>query len=422
MLRSAPVSLSRRVRSLAPSATLAVTGRAKELLAQGVDVLSFAAGEPDFDTPERIKRAAIQAMEAGQTRYMPAAGPPEAREAIAEKLVNENGLTGTTPDRVVITPGGKFALYLLFQALLDGPGPGEPPSEVLLPTPAWVSYPPQTRLAGGEIVEIPASAEQGFKITPEQIREAVTPNSRVFLFNSPSNPCGVTYTPDEAAALAEALGDAMRMTAPHLVVITDEIYEKLIYGDTEHRSLGSFPEIAERTITVNGLSKAYAMTGWRIGYLAGAGELGLEVARAATKLQGQMTTNVTAFCYPAIRVALHHCAEEVESMRQAFERRGRLVHERLSAMPGLVCPRPTGAFYVFPDVSAHFGKTTPGGAVIQSSSDFAQALLDEQNLAVVPGEDFLGCGPRCVRISFACSDEHIERGMDRLAAFLESLR
>ena len=416
------MELSRRVRSLPASTTLAVLGRARTMKAEGVDVLAFAAGEPDFVTPEPIRAAAIRALQAGLTHYAPVPGDPDARAVIAEKLTTENHLPDVPPGNVVITTGGKHALYLVFQSLLDPALPDREPPDVLLPTPAWVSYAPQIRLAGGRVVEIPTTAQAGFKITPEQLSQAITPNSRVFLFNSPSNPCGVTYTPAEVAALARTLADAAETIAPNLVIVTDEIYEKLIYRGARHTSLGSFPAIAGRTITINGLSKGYAMTGWRVGYLAGCGELGARVAAAATRLQSQTTTSLPAFIYPAIRVALTECDGAVEEMRRAFEARGTVIYNRVAAMPGLVCPTPTGAFYVFPDISSHFGKISAGGATIGSPLDFAEALLAEHHVACVPGEDFLGAGRRCVRFSFACPEEQIHAGMDRVEAFLAGLR
>jgi aspartate aminotransferase len=419
------MQLSRRVSSLKPSSTLAVTNQAKQMQRAGVDVLSFAAGEPDFDTPEAIKEAAIAALREGMTKYAPVPGDPDARAAIAEKLRVENGIPDITPEHVVVTVGGKSALYLLFQALLDPPvpgaGPDEKPWEVLLPTPAWVSYPPQVELAGGVIRELPTEASGDFKVTPAQVRGAMTERTRVILINSPSNPCGTMYSPAEIHAIADAIVDGINTVSPHCIVISDEIYEKIVYGPHRHLSIGSIPAIAERVVTVNGLSKAYSMTGWRLGYLAGSGKTGLDIAKACATMQSQMTTSPTTFAMAAIPTALLHSADEVERMRKAFAKRAALIYRRLSAMPGLVCPEPTGAFYAFPDVSAHFGKTSAGGRSINSSLDFCAALLAEHQVAAVPGEDFLGCGPRCVRFSFACSEEHIERGMDRLAAFLDAL-
>ena len=411
------MNLSRRVAELRPSSTVAIAATANRLRAEGQDVVSFAAGQPDFDTPQKIKDAAAKALTDGKTGYGPPPGDADSRAAVAEKLARENGIAGLTPEHVVLSSGGKQCLYLVFQALLD-PGAGH---EVILPTPAWVSYVPQIELAGGTVVEVPAGPEQHFKITPEQLRAALTPRSRLFVLNSPSNPCGVMYTPDEIRGLAAVLAEAASSVCPDLVIVTDEIYEKLIYGDAEHLSMGAIPEIADRTVTINGLSKAYAMTGWRLGYLAAPGAFGLALAKGAAKLQGQISTCVTHFVMPAVRVALEECGDEVEEMRLAFARRAERMYTKLSAMPGVVCPPPTGAFYAFPDLSAHFGTTSAGGAPITSAVSLATALLEEQLVAAVPGDDFGGCGDRCVRFSFACSDDDIDRGMDRLAAFLGGL-
>ncbi|MBC7835056.1 MAG: pyridoxal phosphate-dependent aminotransferase [Phycisphaerales bacterium] len=416
------MQLSRRVLSLKTSSTLAVTNRAKALVRQGIDVIPFAAGEPDFDTPAVVKEAAIGALRAGQTKYMPTAGDPETRQVIAEKLDRENAISGVTAEHVVITTGGKHAIYLVLQALLDRPPAGEAAPEVLLPVPAWVSYDPIARMCGANVVEIPTEARSGFKMTPEQLRGAITARARVLVMNSPSNPCGTMYSPRELKALGAVVADAARTVAPDLVVVTDEIYEKIVYGEAPHFSMGAIPEIAERTVTINGLSKAFAMTGWRVGYLAGSGAWGLELARAAEKLQGQMTTNITSFVYPAIRVALTRCGDDVERMRLAFKRRAELIYGEVSKIPELVCPRPTGAFYVFPDVSAYFGRTTAGGRAARSAQEMAEAILEEARVAVVPGEDFGGCGRDHIRLSFACADEKIIEGMGRLRSFFGTCR
>ena len=417
------LAVSRRVATLKPSVTVAFMNRAKAMKAQGQDVLSFAAGEPDFDTPAVIKRSAIAALESGMTKYMPTLGDPATRKAIADKMVRENGIP-TTPDHIAISAGGKHSLYVACQCLLDDPRDlgSAGPQEVLLPVPAWVSYAPIAEISGGKIVELQTSAASGFKITPEQLRAAITPRSRLLILNSPSNPCGTMYTPDELRALGHVVAQAARTIAPDLVVLSDELYEKITYGGIAHFSIGSMPEIAERTLTINGLSKAYAMTGWRIGYAAGSGAFGKALIDAMGVLQGQMTTNITSFTYPAIRTALTETASEVESMRQAFAARAAVIHRRLSALPGVVCPKPTGAFYAFPDIAAYFGKTSKGGRRIDSAMALCEALLTEDLVAFVPGEDFGGCGNRCVRISFACSEDQIERGMDRFASFLAALR
>jgi aspartate aminotransferase len=416
------LGVSRRVRDLKPSVTVAFMNRAKALQRQGVDVLSFAAGEPDFDTPDAIKQTAMEALRAGQTKYMPTLGDPDTRAAIARKFREENGMGGCTPEHVAISAGGKHSLYVAFHCLLDRCDPDEPQEEVILPVPAWVSYAPLAELAGGRIVEVPTTPEADFKISPEQLRSAITPRSRALVLNSPSNPCGTMYSEAELRALAGVVAEASRTIAPNLVVISDEIYEKIVYGGVPHFSIGSVPEIAERVITVNGLSKAFAMTGWRVGYTGTSGAFGLEFTRSMATLQGQMSTNITSFIYPAIRTALTQCAGEVERMRAAFAKRGEVIARRLAGVPGLKNARTTGAFYAFPDVSSYFGRTTPAGKRVACAMDLCEALLEEARVAFVPGEDFGGCGKNHVRISFACSEEQIERGMDRFAGFLASLR
>lgn len=416
-----PPSLARRVTGLKPSVTVAFMNRAMSMRASGKDVLSFAAGEPDFDTPGVVKQAAIGALNAGQTKYMPTLGTPDARSAIAEKLVKENGIAGLTGEHVGISAGGKHALYGLMQCLFDEARAGEEARELLLPVPAWVSYAPLAQLAGAKVVEIPTTPEGGFKVTPEQLKGAITARSRALVLNSPSNPTGAMYSEVELRALAKVLADASAV-APELVVITDEIYEKIIYGGVPHFSIGSVEEVAERTVTVNGLSKAFAMTGWRIGYCACPGEFGLRLMKGLSTIQGQMTTNITSFCYPAIRAALTQCAEDVERMRTAFAGRAGLITQRLKAIRGLDVPTPAGAFYAFPDISDLFGRISPGGLAIGSSLDLANALLEEALVAVVPGEDFGGCAGNHIRISFACSEEQINKGMDRLEKFVASLR
>ena len=415
--------LSKRVQALKPSATLAVNQRAAELRAAGVDVLSFAAGEPDFDTPPVVCDAAVESLRAGATKYGPVPGSPDAREAIADKLRRENNIAGVTADHVVVSSGGKHSLYQLFQALLDPPeAPGDEPQEVVLPVPAWVSYRPQIELAGGAVREVVTTADRDFKVPPDDLRAALNPRTRAVVLNSPSNPCGTMYTPDEIRALARVLADAAADgTAPHCVLVSDELYDKITYGGIDHLSPASIPEIAERTVTVNGLSKAYAMTGWRIGYLAGTGDFGLEVAKGVRKLQSQSTTSVPTFFNAAIRAAITGADADARRMRDAFAARAAIAHEGIGAIPGFVCPRPTGAFYLFPDVSAHFGKRSAGGRSIDSAMDFAGALLDEHHVAVVPGEDFGTGGERCFRFSFACGEQQIRAGLERIGAFVREL-
>lgn len=415
-------TLSRRVADLKISVTVAFMNRAKAMKAQGRDVLSFAAGEPDFDTPKVIKEAAERALREGQTRYMPTFGDTETRAVLAAKLERENGIKGLTAEHITISAGGKHSLFNVVHSLIDPARPGEKPAEAVLPTPAWVSYAPTVEMAGGRVVEVPTTVEGGFKATAAQIRAAITERTRLVILNSPSNPCGTMYTAAELREIAAVCAEAAASIAPDLVILSDELYEKIVYGGVEHFSIGSAPEVAERVVTINGLSKAYGMTGWRIGYTGTPGEFGLRLARAMAGYQSAQTTNITSFVYPAIRAAITHCAGEVEQMRQAFARRAGVISGRLAAMPGLRTARPVGAFYAFPDVSAHFGKTTPGGRRVSTSMEFCEALLEEKLTAFVPGEDFGGCGRNHVRISFACSEEQIERGMDRLGEFLASLR
>lgn len=418
----AGLTVARRVAALKPSVTVAITNLAKKLQREGLDVLSFAAGEPDFDTPDRIKQSAVKALHAGQTKYMPTLGDPETRGVLAEKLTRENGIPGLTADHIAISAGGKHSLFIACHCLLDEPRPGEAPQEVLLPVPAWVSYAPIVELAGGKVVEVPTTLETGFKATAEQIAKLITPRTRMLILNSPSNPCGTMYTPDELRAIGRAVADAAKSVAPGLIILSDELYEKIVYGGIEHFSIGSMPEVADRTLTINGLSKAYAMTGWRIGYAAMPGAFGKKLIDAMGTLQGQMSTNITSFTYPAIRTAIREAQAEVESMRASFASRAKLITQRLSTIPGIQCATPTGAFYAWPRISSLFGKTTPGGRTIRSSMDFCEALLNEKQVAFVPGEDFGGCGGEHCRISFACSEAQISKGMDRLAEFVASLR
>jgi aspartate aminotransferase len=417
------LSISRRVATLKPSVTVAFTNRAKQMQSEGIDVLAFAAGEPDFDTPAPIKQAAIDALNAGQTKYMPTLGDMATRQAVAKKLTEENGIPGLTGEHIAIGAGGKHVLFSALHCLLDQPGPGEAPWEVLLPVPAWVSYRPIAEMAGGKVVEIPTTVEDDFRMSPEQLAGAITPRSRVLILNSPSNPCGTMYTEEDLRAIAAVVAEKADSVAPGLVILTDEMYEKIVFGGIDHFSIGSIDAVADRTLTLNGLSKAFAMTGWRIGYAAMPGKFGKKLISALGTLQGQMTTNITSFCYPAIRCALTSpaVAEEVEKMRLAFASRGDLIKRRLDEIPGVRCPTPTGAFYAFPDISDLFGQTTPGGRILGCAMDLCEALLDEARLAFVPGEDFGGCGPEHVRISFACSEAQINAGMDRFAKFVAGL-
>ncbi len=403
--------VSSRIAAMTESATLAVGAKAAAARAKGHDVIAFAMGEPDFDTPSNIKHAAIAALEKGMTKYAPTPGDKLAREAIARKLTEENGIE-TSFEQVTVTAGAKHAIYMALQAIVE-PGRGD---EVLLPTPAWVSYKALIELAGAKCVEIAGSVENGFRITPTQLAAAVTPRTVGIVWNSPSNPCGIAYPASEVRALCDVLAKCERVA-----VISDEIYEKLIYPEISpglvHFSPGSVATLRDRTITINGMSKSYAMTGWRIGYMAAPRSMASELI----KLQGQMTNSIPSFFYPAIVEALTNSAAGVESMRVKFASRARLMKAELDRVPGFVTVTPNAAFYAFPDVSAHFGKTTSAGVRIASAQGFADALLNEAHVAVVPGEDFGECARGNIRFSFACSDENIVKGIARVRGWVAAL-
>jgi aspartate aminotransferase len=401
------MELSDRAKSIPPSITLAISAKVKELKAAGKDVIAFGAGEPDFATPEKISQAAIDSLISGATHYMPSSGTPEAREAIAYKLQTENNINCTQAN-ISINAGAKMTINLALLAILD-PGKNQ---EVIVPTPAWVSYKPMIELAGGTMVEVPTSVDTDFKCTPEEIEAKITLNTKAIMLNTPSNPCGTMYSPEELQAIAKMLE-----RHPNIYVLSDEIYERLIYGDIEHLSLGSIPEISHQIITINGLSKAFAMTGWRVGY-ACAPE---PVAKAMNTLQSQINTSITSFCYAAIPVALE-MKDEVEEMRKIFASRAALMYKLIQKWPNTECAEPTGAFYAFPKISHYFGKETPAGTTIKDSVSFVQALLDETNVAVVPGTDFGGCGPDHIRLSFACSEEQIERGVNKICNWLSLIK
>ena len=396
------------------SSTLAVAARAAALKKEGADVVAFGTGEPDFDTPNNIKEAAERALRAGQTKYVATPGTLEARTAVAAKLHGENGIA-CKPEHVAITAGAKHALYLTLQTLIDA---GD---DVVLPTPAWVSYRPLIELAGGRCIEVAGAMEQGFKVTPAQLAAAMTPRTVAVILNSPSNPCGIAYTEAEIRALCEVIA-----AHPRAVLISDEIYEKLVYPEVDpglrHFSPGSIPAMAERTITLNGLSKAFAMTGWRIGYVCAPGGNG-KFMQELIKLQGQMTNNIPAFFMPAIVEAFSaRSAPQVEAMRVAFARRAAVVDELVRAIPRFRSVRPNGAFYSFPSIAACKGLTSPGGRRIEDAQTFAEALLLEAHVAVVPGGDFGACAADHIRITFATDEATLRKGMTRIAEFTAALR
>jgi len=394
------MKVSKRAQEVPPSATLAVSARAQELKAEGADVVGFGAGAPDFDTPEYIKEAAIEALKAGKTKYTAASGLIELRKAIVEKFKKENGLD-YKPEQVIVNIGGKHSVYEAMQAVLD---PGD---EVILGTPYWVTYPEAIKLAGAVTKVVQTDKDNNYKMTPSQLEEAITDKTAMVLINSPSNPGGFTYTPEELKALAKVL------EGTNVMVLSDEIYEKLIYGDTRFVSFASLSEDAyNRTLTLNGFSKTFSMTGWRLGYTAGP----LDAIKAMGRLQSHMTSNAVTFGQYAAIAALGEPAEQaIEDMRQEFERRGKYMVERLNGIEGVECPESTGAFYCFPDVSGHYGRNI-NGAQISGSMDFAKALLEQTNVALVPGLPF-GCDNN-VRLSFACSLEQITKGLDRLEEWL----
>lgn len=387
------MKLAERVDRVTPSMTLMIDAKAKAMKAEGINVCSFSAGEPDFDTPSHIVEAAKQALDQGKTRYGPAAGELKLREAIAQKLQRDNQLCYGV-DNIVVTNGGKQSLYNLAQVFL------EEGDEVIIPAPYWVSYPEMVKLAGATPVIVSTTVEQNFKISPEQLRAAITPKTKLFVFNSPSNPTGMVYTPEEVKAIAQVIVEA------GIYVVADEIYEKILYDGATHLSIGAVgPEIYERTIVSSGFAKTYAMTGWRIGFLAGPQPL----IKAATKLQSHSTSNVCTFAQYGAIAAYEGSQDCVQAMLDAFSQRRAVMYERLNALPGLTCPKPGGAFYMLPSIR-DTGMT---------SLDFCNALLDEYQVAAVPGIAF--GADDCIRLSYATSMETIEEGLDRLSKFLHKL-
>jgi aspartate aminotransferase len=389
--------LGQRARSLQPSATIAVDARAKALAAQGIDIVNLTAGEPDFETLPSARAGGIAAIESGFTRYPPVPGIPELRAAIAEKLKKDNGIDYKA-SQVVVSNGAKQSIYNALMVLLD---PGD---EVVIPIPAWVSYPEMVRLAGGMPVTVDTEPNR-YRLDPKSIAAAITPRTKVILLNNPSNPTGVVYTDAELRMVAQLAVEK------DLFVISDEIYEKLTYG-SEFISIASLgPEIRERTITVNGFSKAYAMTGWRMGYAAATPA----IAEAMSSFQSQCTSGASSISQKAALAALEGDQAPVEAMRVQFDRRRRYAAERLNAMPGVVLDGlPEGAFYIFPRVDRLFDRRVAGVA-IDGSVTFAQALLEQARVAVVPGLPF--GSDRHIRLSYACSLETLTEGMDRLEAF-----
>jgi len=386
--------LAQRATTLTPSLTLAIDAKAKKLKAEGVDVCGFGAGEPDFDTPQYIKDAAVQALAAGFTKYTPSSGIPELRAAIAEKLKNENGLE-YKPSQIIVNCGAKHSCYNVILATCQA---GD---EVIIPAPYWLSYPEMSNLADASPVIVETTEASGFKITPDQFREAMTPATKLIILNSPGNPTGTVYSRDELQALAEVALEE------DILMLSDEIYEKITYDGVQAVSLASLSKnIYDLTITVNGFSKAYAMTGWRLGYVAAPEP----IAAAIDSIQSHSTSNPTSFAQKGALAGLKGDQSFIGEMVKAFTERRAYMYDRLTKIPGVACVKPMGAFYMLPNISS-FGL---------GSAAFASKLLDDQKVAVVPGIAF-GSDAH-VRLSYACSMENIQKGLDRIEAFCAGLK
>ncbi|WJY21337.1 pyridoxal phosphate-dependent aminotransferase [Fontisubflavum oceani] len=396
--------LSDTLSRVKPSPTIAVSNLAAELKAAGKDVIGLGAGEPDFDTPQNIKDAAKAAIDAGKTKYTAPDGIPELKQAICAKFKRDNGLD-YAPAQVSVGTGGKQILYNALMATLN---PGD---EVVIPAPYWVSYPDMVLLAGGEPVIAEAQAQTNYKLTPEQLEAAITPKTKWFIFNSPSNPTGAGYTAEELKGLTDVL-----MRHPHVWVMTDDMYEHLVYGDFEFATPAEVePGLYDRTLTCNGVSKAYAMTGWRIGYAAGPEEL----IKAMRKIQSQSTSNPSSISQWAAVEALNGTQDYIPENNEIFKRRRDLVVEMLNAAEGITCATPEGAFYVYPSIAGCMGKTSPAGTVIDSDETFATALLEEKGVAVVFGGAF-GLSPN-FRVSYATSDDNLKNACTRIQEFCAGL-
>ena len=389
--------LANRVKTLTPSSTLAITAKAKELKEQGIDVIGLGAGEPDFNTPQNIIDAAVLSMEKGLTKYTPAGGLPVLKQAIIDKLSRDNNLTYKA-NEIIVGVGAKHVLYTLFQVILNE---GD---EVIIPIPYWVSYPEQVKLAGGVPVYVEGTAEQGYKITPQQLADAVTDKTKAVIINSPSNPSGMIYSKEELAELAKVAEQK------DILIVSDEIYEKLVYNGVEHFSIAELSEqVKARTIVVNGVAKSHSMTGWRIGYAAG----DAAIVKAMTDLASHSTSNANTTAQYATVEAYNGSQATVEEMRQAFESRLEVIYPKLSAIPGFKVLKPQGAFYLLPDVSEAAAKTG-----YSSVDDFASALLTEANVAVIPGSGF--GAPATMRLSYATSLELLEEAVRRIDTFVRS--
>ena len=399
------LTLSRAVERVQPSATIAVTTKANEMKRAGINVIGLGAGEPDFDTPDHVKEAAIKAIQDGKTKYTPADGIPELKEAICAKFKRDNDLD-YKPSQINVSPGGKAVLYNAFMATLN---PGD---EVIVPAPYWVSYPDMALLAGGTPVFVQCGPNSNYKLSPEALESAITPNTKWLVLNSPSNPTGAAYTKDELRGLADVL-----LKHPHVWVMTDDMYEHLVYDGFEYWTIAQVePKLYERTLTVNGVSKAYAMTGWRIGYAGGPEKL----ISTMRKIMSQSTSNPCSISQWASVAALNGDHAFLAERNAVFKQRRDMVVEELNKCEGISCATPEGAFYVYPSCAGVIGKTSPAGTKITSDKDFAAALLEEEKVAVVFGEAF-GLSP-AFRISYATSTEALEEAMKRINRFCAALK
>src|SRR5512145_375637 len=397
------MKLARRVANIQPSPTLAITSKAKAMKAQGIDVVGFGAGEPDFDTPGHIKEVAKKALDDGYTKYTPVPGSPELKDAVIAKLKRDSGLDYKR-ENIIVSLGAKHSIYNVAQAFLEA---GD---EVIIPAPYWVSYPDIALLADATPVIVEGKQATGFKITPAQLEKAITKKTKLFILNSPSNPTGAAYSKEELEALAKVI------VKKDITVLSDEIYEKLVYDGFRFTSIASLgEEIRKRTILVNGLSKSHSMTGWRIGYVAADKDL----VAAMNNIQSQSTSNPVSFCDKASIEALNGPQDFMKGWVAEFDRRRRYIVDRLNGIPGVSCLLPQGAFYVFPNFSKVYGKKTPGGKAVNGSSDLAAYLLDEHKVAVVPGVAF--GADACQRLSYATSMKNIEKGLDRIEQAIKAL-
>ncbi len=396
--------IAERLGRVSPSQTIAIATKARALQAEGRDVISLSAGEPDFDTPENVKQAAIRAIEAGDTKYTDVAGTPALRKAVAAKFKRDSGLD-YAPDEIIVATGGKQIIYNAMVATLDA---GD---EVIIPSPCWVSYPDIVALADGTPVIVPCGQNNGFKLQPQDLEAAITPKTKWLMLNSPCNPTGAAYSAAELKALADVL-----LRHPHVWVFTDDIYEKLTYGDFEFATIVQVePKLRDRTITMNGCSKAYAMTGWRIGFAGGP----KAVIKAMDKLQSQSTSNTSSISQAAAVEALNGPQDFIPEMVEVYQARRDMVVDMLNQAPGLTCHRPEGAFYVFPSMNGCVGKTSPKGAKITNDESFVVALLDETGVAAVHGSAFLY--PGHFRVSYATSTEALREACTRIQHFCQAL-